>query len=107
MVWIHDSTAWRDYCASAGERNGPDLCEYPENAGYWMKGAGNMQKKGITFETDANRVIFTDHLSLKDMASDCIDCKLNNNAALDYFPGSFCLRNIWLLNNGRERNDIF
>jgi len=53
-----------------------------------------MQTTGITFETEANRMKFTEQLSWTDMASDCTGRRLNIDAALDYSQGSIIRENI-------------
>lgn len=42
-----------------------------------------------------------------DGVPDCIACRTNIDGTLDYTPLPLALRNIWLFNNGGERNDVY
>jgi hypothetical protein len=47
-----------------------------------------------------------DGTGLTDLTSECIDCRLNIDGTLDYYPVPLAIKNLWLFKNGGERNEV-
>ena len=58
-------------------------------------------------ETGMDWQKFANHLAESDGVPECIECRTNIDGTLDYTPLPLGMRNIWLFNNGGERNDVY
>jgi len=60
----------------------------------------------ISTEMDTNSPEGSAWLAGTVMTSECIAIRTNIDGTLDYVPLPLGMRNIWLFNNGGERNDV-
>ena len=51
--------------------------------------------------------IGADHLADTEGAQDCIECRTGIDGTLDFGPLPLAMKNIWLFNNGGEKNDVY
>jgi len=63
--------------------------------------------QSITTESGMVREKKLDRLEDRNGIPDSIACRTNIDGTLDFAPLPLAMRNIWLFNNGGERNDVY
>jgi hypothetical protein len=58
-------------------------------------------------ESGAGWRTFSDQKAGTNGVPDCIEIRTSMDGTLDFSPLPLGLRNIWLFNNGGERNDVY